>query len=136
MKKSIWIMALTTFLSAETTMLKDPGTHLIWEYTEHVKEVKVNHMQARAYCKNLTLGGYDDQRVPTLKELMTIIDYNRYKPAILKEFRYVDEDTLYWSSTPFARAADEYWGVSFKDGGTDNAGEVYDRYVRCVRNAK
>ena len=136
MKKSLWIFTLATMLSAETTMLKDPATHLIWEDTEHVEIVKVNHLQAKTYCKNLTLGGYNDWRLPTLPELMSIIDYARYKPAILKEFRYVDEDTLYWSSTPFARSADEYWGVSFKDGGTDNTGEIYDRYVRCVRKAK
>lgn len=136
MKKNLWLLTLATFLHAETSMLKDPSTNLIWEDTEHVQEVKINHIQARGYCNSLTLGGFTDWRLPTLPELMTIIDYKRYKPAILKEFRYVDKDTLYWSSTPFARSADEYWGVSFKDGGTDNAGEIYDRYVRCVRQVK
>lgn len=136
MKKSLWILAFATLLSAETTMLKDPTTNLIWEDTEHVEDVKVTHIQARAYCKRLTIGGFNDWRLPTLQELMSIIDYRRYDPAILRDFRYIDKDTLYWTSTRFARADDEFWGVNFKDGGTDNAGEIYDRYVRCVRNAK
>lgn len=136
MKKIIGALLLLSSLYAETTMLKDPATNLIWEDTYHVEETKLNYAQAATYCSELHLGGFEDWRIPTLKELMTIIDYNRYKPAIFREFRFVEKETLYWSNTRYVRNADEYWGVVFKDGSTSNASETYDRYVRCVKNAQ
>ena len=136
MKKPITLLlASLVFLSAETTLIKDDVHKLMWEDTKHVDETKINHIQARSYCKNLELGELN-WRIPTLTELLSIVDYKSYKPAILKEFNRVDNDTLYWSSTPYARSSDEYWGVSFKDGSTSNASETYDRYVRCVADIK
>jgi len=136
MKKTI-ILLLTslTLISAETTLIKDDKYKLMWENTKHVEETKVNHIQAVKYCEKLTLGDLK-WRVPSLSELLTIVDYKSYKPAILKEFNHVDKETLYWSSTPYARSSDEYWGVSFKDGSTSNASQTYDRYVRCVADIK
>lgn len=122
-----------TLLQAEYTMVKDPAHNLMWEDTVHVEEVKLNYAQAERYCQKLTLGKHTDWRVPTLSELLTLVDYKRYKPAIVGAFHYIEKDSLYWSSTPYVRSADEYWGVMFKDGSTSNASENYDRYVRCVR---
>ena len=136
MKKTITLLLSSLiFLSAETTLIKDDVHKLMWEDTKHVDETKINHIQARSYCKNLELGELN-WRIPTLTELLSIVDYKSYKPAILKEFNRVDNDTLYWSSTPYARSSDEYWGVSFKDGSTSNASETYDRLVRCVADIK
>ena len=136
MKKPITLLlASLIFLSAETTLIKDDVHKLMWEDTKHVDETKINHIQAKSYCKNLKLDELN-WRIPTLTELLSIVDYKSYKPAILKEFNRVDNDTLYWSSTPYARSSDEYWGVSFKDGSTSNASETYDRYVRCVADIK
>ena len=133
----VWIMGLAfSMIMAEATMIKDPKSNLVWEDTMHVSEVKITHIKAKSYCSELKLGAFEDWRLPTLNELLSIVDYKRYKPALLKEFSYANKDTLYWSSTPYAKTSDEFWGVSFKDGATSNASETYDRYVRCVRDAK
>jgi len=79
---------------AEPTMVKDPKTNLIWEDTLHASEDKVIHMEAKAYCEALKLGTYENWRLPTLPELLTIVDYKRYKPAILKEFKHVGRKTI------------------------------------------
>jgi len=134
--RSILIMAMAFSLSmAETTIVNDPSTNLMWEDTKHVKD-GVSYFEATSYCKTLTLGEHKDWRVPTLKELLTIVDYTRYEPAILKEFSHVEEDRLYWSSTHYANKSTEFWGVVFEDGDTDNASANYDRRVRCVRVVK
>ena len=135
--RSILIMAVAFSLSmAETTILNDPTTNLMWEDTKHAEEGQVTYLEANTYCKALKLGGHNDWRVPTLKELLSIVDYTRYEPATLKEFSQVDKDRLYWSSTTYANKSTEFWGVVFEDGDTDNASAIYDRRVRCVRTVK
>lgn len=134
MKKITLLLSTLALLHAEPTMVKDDSTKLLWEDTPHVELTKVNYNQAKQYCEELTIEKYENWRLPTLQELLTIVDYKRYKPALLKEFSYVDDETLYWSNTPYVRSSDEYWGVSFKDGSTSNASINYDRYVRCVHD--
>lgn len=134
--RSILIMAMALSLSiAETTIVNDPSTNLMWEDTKHVKN-GVSYPEATSYCETLSLGEHKDWRLPTLRELLTIVDYTKYEPAILKEFTQVEEDRLYWSSTPYAEEPREFWGVVFEDGDIDNASAIYDRRVRCVRAVK
>ncbi len=130
------ILSTISILGAEQTIIKDDTTKLLWEDTKHVEQTKVTHTQAVSYCSTLEIGEHNDWRLPTLDELLSIVDYKRYKPAILKEFSHHNKDTLYWSSTPYVKSADEFWGVSFKDGSTSNASISYDRYIRCVRGIK
>ena len=135
--RSILIMAVAFSLSmAETTILNDPATNLMWEDTKHAEDGQVTYLEANSYCKALKLGGHDDWRVPTLKELLSIVDYKRHEPATLKEFKRVDQDKLYWSTTEYAGKSTEFWGVVFENGETDSASAIYSRRVRCVRAVK
>ncbi len=132
------LLMMTVALSmamAETTMVKDPATNLIWEDTVNTTEEKVDYDEAKTYCETLKIGEVAGWRLPTLNELLTIVDYTRADPAILKEFNHVETGTIYWTSTPYVRSKDEFWGVDFKDGSTDGTSKNYDRYVRCVRAA-
>jgi len=123
-------------LMAEITMLQDPRTNLMWEDTPHVREAKIRQPRAVIYCKELTIGGFEDWRLPTIHELLTIIDYTRISPAILREFSYTEDESFYWTKTHVADEDDAFWGVNFKRGYSSKASEYYDRYVRCVRDAK
>ncbi len=125
-----------TLLFAEATMVRDTHTGLMWEDTPHVKEVKITQPRAKAYCRELKLGGFENWRLPTIKELLGIVDYTRVSPATFKVFSYIEDESFYWTSTPVADADDEYWGVNFKRGESSRASEYYDRYVRCVRDMK
>ena len=136
MRIILMITLAFSMMMAEATMIKDPKSNLIWEDTMHVSEVKITHIKAKTYCAELKLGDFENWRLPTLQELLSIVDYKRYKPALVKEFKHTNKDTLYWSSTPYAKSSDEFWGVSFKDGASSNASETYDRYVRCVRDSQ
>lgn len=130
------MIAALSMVMAEATMIKDPKTNLIWEDTLHASEGEVTQPEASTYCEALKLGGFENWRLPTLSELLTIVDYTHYNPATLKEFKHVDNDTLYWSSTLYVRSSGVFWGVVFRDGATDNTSEIYNRYVRCVRDIK
>ena len=133
------ILMMTVALSlamAETTMVKDPATNLIWEDTLHTTDEKETHDEAKTYCETLKVSDVAGWRLPTLNELLTIVDYTRAYPAIIKEFNHIETGTVYWTSTPYVRSKDEFWGVDFKDGATDGTSKNYSRYVRCVRAAK
>ncbi|RLA70684.1 MAG: hypothetical protein DRG09_02485 [Epsilonproteobacteria bacterium] len=133
------ILMMTVALSiamAETTMVKDPTTNLIWEDTTHTSEDKITFDEAKTYCETLKITEVSGWRLPTLNELLTIVDYTRADPAILKEFNHVKSGTVYWASTPYVRSRDEFWGVDFKDGTTDGTSRNYSRYVRCVKAVK
>lgn len=121
---------------AEVTMVKDPVNNLIWEDTLHTSEEKVTYNEAKAYCQALKLDTFEDWRLPALSELLSIVDYRKYKPAILKEFKHINNDTLYWSSTVSARTEYDFWGVVFSDGATKTESGFYGRYIRCVRDIK
>ncbi|MCB4742772.1 MAG: DUF1566 domain-containing protein [Sulfurovum sp.] len=125
-----------TLLFSEATMVRDTRTGLMWEDTSHTKETKITHPRAKAYCHQLKLGNFSNWRLPTIKELLSIVDYNRIEPATLKVFDYIKEDSFYWTSTPVAKEDDEFWGINFKHGESSRASEYYDRYVRCTRNIK
>ncbi len=137
MKKTLLLLlGSLCMLLAQPSIVKDPQRGILWEDTPHNQSEKLNYQRAQNYCQELILGEFKEWRLPTLMELLSIVDYSKYQPAILKEFQYVTDDALYWSSTPYVRSQDERWGVNFKDGSTSNASINYDRYVRCVHDLK
>ena len=74
---------------------------------------------------------YNDWRLPSIKELLTLVDYTKINSASGLT------DTLpnyYWSSTTYAGNTNYAWGVYFSTGYTLYSNKTYDGYVRCVRD--
>jgi hypothetical protein len=136
MRKVIIMAIAFSALMAETTIIKDPRTNLMWEDTPHVRETKITQSRAIHYCGELKLGDFEDWRLPTIHELLTIVDYKRVSPALPKAFSYVEKESFYWTKTSVADESDAFWGVNFKRGASSKASEYYDRYARCVRDIK
>ena len=85
---------------------------------------------AMTYCAELVMGGYEDWRLPTQTELIGIVDYGRYNPAI--NVAFVNTDSyFYWSSTSNVNNA---WIVYFGSGSQSsmNKNTTYS-FLRCVR---
>jgi len=87
---------------------------------------------ASTYCANLILGGYDDWRLPTRKELASIVDLGRVYPSLDPEFLNFESD-YYWSSTTYAYSSGNAWVVFFNLGDQGNSYKYGSFYVRCVR---
>ena len=85
------------------------------------------------YCEALTLNGKEDWRLPNKNELLSIVDYGTYNPAISSVFEKTTSD-YYWSSTAYASYSNNYkWLVDFYGGYTHDSYETYGNGVRCVR---
>lgn len=95
--------------------------------------------EALYFCENLTLAGYDDWRLPTVKELVSIVDYNASFPAIDTTY-FPDTEFDYWTSTSWL--CDGYSGAKalclYFDYGNIffNNFKILDLHVRPVRGGQ
>jgi len=115
--------------------VSDLNTGLMWQKTPDLAR-KVAFREALAGAGALRLAGHEDWRLPTIKELYSLIDFNGcvhttrpvpYLDTRYFAFRYGDEnagerqiDTQFWSSTEYVgltmRANATVFGVNFADG--------------------
>jgi hypothetical protein len=89
-------------------------------------------------CGALNLGGQTDWRLPTKKELMSIVDYSVPYPGPTIKIAYFPNTVAsdYWSSTTSAYSPDIAWGVYFNVGFVDYYYKYGTLYVRCVRGGQ
>jgi len=136
MRAILLIMIWSALLHAELTrdattgIVSDSATGLQWQDDEVGDEATWEDAIDR--CETLTLGGYNDWRLPNINELKSIIDRSKVDPAIKDGFENVSSCN-YWSST----TSDEYrhgaWRVVFSDGRVYFYDKDSNYYVRCVR---
>lgn len=111
--------------------ITDLTTGLMWQAGE-IRSKK--WQEALAYCRELELGGFQDWRLPTIRELSTLVDENRIDPSINTTFFPGTRSAQYWSSTTSASHPGFAWNVSFDNGMEYNGGYKGRRYfVRAVR---
>jgi len=106
---------------------------LQWQDNRDAKTVQRDWEGAKSYCTNLTLDGYSDWRLPSYPELLTIVDYTKYKPAIKTGFKNTATDDWYWSASPDVNRDSSAWVVDFDGGSTYYSTKARTDYVRCVR---
>jgi hypothetical protein len=111
-------------------MVGDSATGLVWAQKSLGE---MNWAKAKDACANLRVGGHSDWRLPTIRELLTLVDYERHDPCIDTDF-FECKSTYYWTSTPaHSNPADSAWIVYFGNGGAlwDDQDNGYR--VRAVR---
>ncbi len=108
----------------------DKATGLMWQQETGYGR---NWQAALEYAETLSMAGYDDWRMPTVKELESIVDYGRENQAIDTTFFPGTVSFYYWSSTTHAGYPSHAWLVDFYSGFVTNYNESNNNYVRAVR---
>ncbi len=134
--------------------ISDLNTGLMWQKTPDLNR-KSTYAEAVAGADTFNLAGYNDWRLPTIKELYSLIDYNGsqmtrtpYIDTAYFDFVFGDEskgeraiDAQYWSSNKYLGTVFDdqtaIFGVNFADGrikgyglGPNNSMAQFVRYVR------
>ena len=91
------------------------------------------------YCDSIEFAGFDDWRLPNIRELQSLANYGLYYPAI-DSTNFPNTKTMYyWSSTTSSYSSNHAWVIYFRNGGVhvnDSFLEKSDSanlYVRAVR---
>jgi hypothetical protein len=126
---------------------------LMW--VQESKSGLLDWEEALQYCEDLRFAGHSDWRLPSNKEMTSIVDLTRQKPALDAEvFPDTDYKAYYWSRTPETRdaarnlmsettvqpedkevnnATENAWLQSYMLGGNWRAPRSLRAYARCTR---
>ncbi len=115
----------------------DLRTGLVWEQNPDVAVYAF--VDGAAHCADLSLAGRDDWRVPSVKELQTVVDESRRSPTIDTSAFPDTASDVFWTSSPIELYT-AAWFVDFDSGwvyyhdGDFMYHDLENEYrVRCVR---
>jgi formylglycine-generating enzyme required for sulfatase activity len=110
--------------------VKDASTGLTWQ--REASTTRVSWQDADSACTALELDG-GGWRLPSMKELQSLIDESRVAPAIDSEAFAATPSEGFWAATPLAGTDTAAWFVSFNEGIAYNAVHEHPYRYRCVR---
>ena len=112
----------------------DTRTKLTWQRTPPTGTYA--WADAKTYCASTVsaaLGGAG-WRLPTIKELVTLIDYTQTSGQTIDQNAFpTTSQNFFWSSTPHAGSASSAWLVTFSQAAPAPASRTAAFGVRCVR---
>ncbi|MBV1908208.1 MAG: DUF1566 domain-containing protein [Kangiellaceae bacterium] len=93
----------------EGTVL-DESTGLVW-YQCRLGEIyeggicmgdesSVNWLETLSLAESFEFEGFDDWRLPNIKELQSIVEYSCHSPSLNTAVFHITQNNTYWSSTP------------------------------------
>lgn len=121
-------------IQSDTNVVQDNLTGLMWTRNANLNGAK-NWNNAIDYCNNLSHGGYDDWRLPNIRELQSLIDYGCANPALPSghPFNAVQCIVPYWTSTTWAGNTDVAWYLYLDYGRVSYDLKTTSPYVWPVR---
>ena len=134
----------------------DNKKQLMWQdYDDN--QLLLTWQDAKTHCSNSNFLQFNNWRLPTIDELLSIVEYKKTEPAIKEQFEYTNYQWdlkdiyiygTYWSSTnktiihkglqiPINGIYTVYfrYGISILQAEIDYE-HLTKSYVRCVRNIK
>jgi len=122
----------------------DNLTKLIWTKNANIFAVRMwaqavidaNNLQ-HGYGGLLDGSKLGDWRLPTIRELLSLVDYGRLNPALPADYPFSwVQSSYYWSSTTHQNFPGDARMVYFADGSDALSDKTKYNYVWCVRGGK
>jgi hypothetical protein len=107
----------------------DRDTGLTWQRA--VDHDNYTWQEANAFCSRLNANGRT-WRLPSLRELLTLVDVTRFEPAIDTSVFPNTPSEFFWSSSPSSTPPGTGWGVNFTRGSSGAALLGTKAHVRCT----
>jgi len=114
----------------------DKETGLVWERSPQSTMQTWDSGIVTSYSK--AVGGRKGWRLPTIEELLSLVDPSNNNPTLPSEhpFLNIQTDGFYWSCTLGMSTLPTYaWGYNFWNGDTSNVLKTSQAYVWLVRAA-
>lgn len=125
--------------SKDGTEVCDRTTGYVWEQNpDSINRGTMTHANAIAFCANLDKGQGQVYELPSLQQLVGMLDYTHIDPALTPGVYSNVHAGTYWSATGLAEAPMSAWYVSVFNGDVDylNTGPTFRRMVWCVSRDK
>ncbi|KJU86234.1 secreted protein containing DUF1566 [Candidatus Magnetobacterium bavaricum] len=122
--------------------VNDNLTGLVWTKDANLPGTTKTWQQALDYVATMNSGtgtyGHTDWRLPSPKELFSLVDHERYVPSLPSghQFTNVQSNYFYWSSTSYAYITFCAWVVSMDFGLVYNYDKSGSYYVWPVRSGQ
>jgi hypothetical protein len=132
-------MGDTNFVDNGNNTISDTGRHLIWQKSYYYDSNGLQRQEAINYCINLDLAGFNDWRLPHVKELISIHRYNT-DFALDRALFPTGPMTYYWFWTSSIVPENPSYPNYIFVGVTHDHGQIQydDKFdsVRCVRSGR
>ena len=125
--------------------VSDTMLNLIWQnnysdnkgYANDGTIPNLDHSTAVEYCGDIDLAGLTDWRLPSMRELASLIDYSIALPGPFIDPVFITtkiDGGMYWTGTIYAPNTTQAWFVRFVENGV-NRRPLSDTYnIRCVHS--
>jgi hypothetical protein len=112
--------------------VRDVGTGLLWQRS--APDGTFNFDDARTYCSQLQLAGQQGWRLPSMTELLTLIDEGAAAAPMIDASAFPNTPSeAFWTSSEFGGVPGMAWQVYF-DHGNGLYGLPSAQYrARCLR---
>ncbi|MEF3698275.1 Lcl C-terminal domain-containing protein [Desulfolutivibrio sp.] len=122
-------------------LFQDDGNGVVHDMVTKLPWQKVSELTTRnwndaaTYCENLAIGTYTNWRLPTIHELLTIVNNGKASPKFDSIFEG-NPQGHYWSGSKVTPDSTGYaWAIDFGDGRTTSNEKTSTCVVRCVHGA-
>jgi len=111
--------------------VKDSQTGLFWQQAS--VGPGYSWSAAKTYCQDLVLGDgqKNDWRLPTIAEMLTLVDYTAPMPTVVGALAPTTAADAFWTANPAAETGDG-WAATFNYATTYMPPLGFTRFVRCV----
>lgn len=113
----------------------DNDTGLMWQDDYDVVSKAMTTNKAMSYCKSLNLASFDDWRLPTANEFITLIDFSK-TPPVKAELKSIKRKGYLYQLIKENNNSKTYY-VDLYSGNIGYYSSGFGKYyIRCVRDMK